>query len=177
MGRDYYCVVIRDKLEHELDNKHCISLNYEPDYKEKVAIEDNLFDNVYQECKFLDDLDEKHTDDFCQLCRWFLEPACFENEYVVVDYHSIRLPDFRGNYFLDNVLYPSKVAYEYNQEGGSVYWITKKDLDYMEERIKDMPEPQRSTDKQQFEQTQKVVAFLNEWIKCENVKILYFTEC
>lgn len=177
MGRDYYLVVIRNGLQHEQTHKHCIALDYEPDYNEKYKIEDNLFQTVYTDCKYLDDLDTKHKDDFCQLCRWFLEPACYENEYVVHDYHQIRLPSFRGNYFMDEFLYPRQTAYDYNQEGGGVYWITQDDIEDMEERINDIPPPKRNSDKQQFEQTTKTLDFLKEWILKEGIQILYFTEC
>jgi len=176
MGRDYYIVVIRDNLQHEKHNKHCILLDYEPVCKEKYQIEDNLFKSTYTDCKYLDDLDTKHKDDFCQLCRWFLEPACYENEYVVYDYHQIRLPSFRGSYFMDEFLYPSKTDYDYCQEGGGVYWITLDEVEDMEQRMKEIPLPKRESDKQQFEQTTRTLEFLKEWIQQDNTKILYFTE-
>lgn len=176
MGRDYYFVIIRDRLKHESDGKYCISLDYEPDYKEKVKIEDGLYDTKFIDCKQLDDLDDKHTDDFCQLCRWFLEPACYDNNYVVIDYHQVRLPDFRGDYFIDFLLYPNKVAYDYNQEGGGVYEITKNDVEDMIYRLNDIPEPKRESDTEQYQQSKNVLSFMETWIDEPNVKILMFTE-
>jgi hypothetical protein len=175
MGRDYYIVVISNNLQHE-KNKHCISLDHEPDNNEKFNIETDLYRSKYQDCKDLEELDEKHKGDFCQLCRWYLEPACYKNEYVVCDNHHIVLPSFRGNYFMDEFLYTSEVAYDYYQEGGSVYWITQSDVEDMEERVNDMYLPIRKSDVKQFEQTKETLKFLQEWTCKDNVKILYFTE-
>ena len=176
MGRDYFIVAVSKNLHHESDNKHCISLDYEPDYDEKHEIENQLYQSKYQDCKYLEDLDTKHINDFCQLCRWYLEPACYENKYVVHDYHQVRLPSFRGNFFMDEFLYPSEVAYEYCQEGGSVYCITLSDIDDMEERVNDICLPRRNSDKQQFKQTNEALQFLKEWSCKDDIKILYFTE-
>jgi hypothetical protein len=177
MGRDFYIVVVRNNLQHEKgDNKHCISLDHEPDNNEKIKIEDNLFQSKYRDCKDLDELDEKHKDDFCQLCRWYLEPACYKNKYVVCDNHHIVLPSFRGNYFMEEFLYPRDIAYDYCQEGGSVYWITQSDVQDMEERVNDVSPPKRNSDVKQFEQTKETLKVLQEWICKDNVKVLYFTE-
>lgn len=176
MGRDYYIVVIKKKLEHEVDNKHCISLNYEPDYDDKHEIQDKLFDTVFNDCRYLDDLDVKHKDDFCQLCRWFLEPACYENEYVVLDYHQIRLPSFRGCYFVEDFIHTCGFAYDYNHEGGCVYKINEENVKDMEEDISKLPSPQRTSDIQQHEQTLQTLKFLKDWCKEDNIEILYFTE-
>jgi hypothetical protein len=176
MGRDYYIVVISDNLQHENHHKHCISLDHEPDYDDKNKIENNLYQEAYKDCKHLEDLDEKHKDDFCQLCRWYLEPAAYENEYVVLDYHQIRLPSFRGDYFMEEFICTDGIAYEYNREGGGVYWISMDNIESMEENITQVPEPRRTSDEEQFEQTKKTLQFLKQWEKKDAIKILYFTE-
>ena len=121
-------------------------------------------------------MDEKHKDDFCQLCRWYLEPAAYENEYVVLDYHQIRLPSFRGDYFMEEFICTDGIAYEYNREGGGVYWISMDNIESMEENITQVPEPRRTSDEEQFEQTKKTLQFLKQWEKKDAIKILYFTE-
>jgi hypothetical protein len=176
MGRVYYLVAIKDKLEHEKDDKLCIGLDFESDYEEKYEIETDLLTNHYKDCKNLDDLDEKHKHHFCQLCRWYLEPVCYENEHIVLDKFKVVLPSFRGDYFMEEFMYFDGVAHEYCQEGGSVYWITKSSTEHMEATMNEIPPPLRTSEKQQFEQSKRVLEFLKEWVNKEGAKVLFFGE-
>lgn len=175
MGRTYYLVVIKQELEHE-KNKVCIGLDFEPDCDEAYQMEDKLCKSHFPDCTNIHDVACKHHNDMCPLCLWYLNPFDHDNKGVVLDYFCIVLPSFRGNYFMEDFLSLGATAYEYNQQGGVICWITEKNVKDMEMSMKDIPTPLRQSDKTQFNQSQEVLAFLQEWID-KDCKILLFTEC